>query len=78
MGVGGGVMTTLAEVLAAVDRDLTDDEIRVAGRLIEAGRTLEEIQKYLDERTPVPTDDELETYRYEAQGSSVVPIPDKG
>ena len=71
-------MTTLAEVLAAVDRDLTDVEIRVAGRLIEAGRTLEEIQKYLDERTPVPTDDELETYRYEAQGSSVVPIPDKG
>lgn len=68
-------MTTLAEVLVAVERDLTDDEIRIAGRLIEAGRTLEEVCKYLSDRTPAPSDDELETYRYEAQGSSVTPIP---
>lgn len=71
-------MTTLAEVLRAIDRELTADEIAMVGRLVDAGRTLEEIREYLDERVPVPSDDELETYRYEAQGASVVPIPDAG
>lgn len=71
-----GPQTSIAEVLEGVDRPLTDDEIVIVGRLIEAERTKDEILEYLSERVYIPTDEELETYRYEATGQGVTPIPD--
>lgn len=72
-------MTTLLEVMDACrekyGREIDDVEIPLVGRLIEAGHSRDDIVEYLADRVHIPTDDELETVRYEAVGDGVAEIP---
>ena len=72
------LVEVIAEVEAQLERRLLGDEIAFVGRMLENGEPEAKIVAVLgdEERTPPPSDDELEVYRYEASGQGIVEIPD--
>lgn len=70
---------TLAEAITAAEeqlgRKLDSDEIAIVGRLVDAEEGMDEILEILGEHVHIPTDEELETIRYEAAGDGVNQIP---
>ena len=71
---------TLVEALdmaeTALGRELNGDEVVLVGRMVDAGNDAADILAELDRPIELPPDDAGKTYRYEASGSEVVPIPD--
>jgi hypothetical protein len=73
-------LTSLADVIVEaekrLERGLTEDEVVLVGRMIELEKGEDEILELLGEKVVIPTDEELQTIRYEASGASgVMPIP---
>lgn len=76
----GRTLSTIADVIIEaekrLERGLTEDEVVLVGRMIELEKGEDEILELLGEKVVIPTDEELQTIRYEASGASgVMPIP---
>lgn len=71
---------SIAETIAFVEdrlvRRLEPDEVAMASQMVEAGKSEDEIVEMLKEPVVIPEDDQLETYRYEAIGEGVLPVPE--
>lgn len=72
-------MSTIAQMVVKAEeqlgRGLDDDEVFLIGKMVQAEKSDEEILAMLEKPAPPPPA-EGKTYRYEAVGSDVRPIPE--